>query len=131
MKLTFEFGEFSKEVQDATTRPQRVRRLVMTRLRIVSFNAERYIKIRMPVDQGTARASWGHSTAPAGVDDGIWIENEDDLSITQGSKLPYIERLNEGWSTQAPAGFIDAEVQRAIDDFAKGIEDDIAKEIAG
>lgn len=131
MKLTFEFGDFTKEVQDAAKRPERIRRKVMTRLRIVSFNAERFIKIRMPVDQGTARASWGHSAAPAAPDDGIWIENEDELSITQGSKLPYIERLNEGWSTQAPAGFIDAEVQRAIDDFAKGIEDDIAKEIAG
>src|ERR1044072_8825569 len=30
------------------------------------------------------------------------------------NSVPYIRRLNDGWSTQAPAGFIDAAVQVGI-----------------
>lgn len=40
-------------------------------------------------------------------------------SIAQGSifvsnNAPYIRRLNEGWSKQAPSGFVQIEIKRAI-----------------
>lgn len=127
MKVTFEYADLSKEVQDAAQRPQRLRGILWTRLRIVSFTAERYIKIRMPVDTGRARASWGHSSAPALAGEGIWTEDQDGLSIIQGSTLEYIGALNEGSSMQAPAGFIDAEIERALNDFQKGLDQDLER----
>jgi hypothetical protein len=33
----------------------------------------------------------------------------------------YIKRLNEGYSTQAPAGFIDIEAEKAADEVTDGI----------
>ena len=82
-------------------------------IRRASFLAERNIKIRMPVDTGRARASWGHDEAPLGTGLGIWEEDEQGLSLTQGTKVEYVEYLNQGSSSQAPAGFIDAEAERA------------------
>ena len=82
-------------------------------IRRAAFLAERNIKIRMPVDTGRARASWGHDEAPLGTGLGIWEEDEQGLSLTQGTKVEYVEYLKQGSSSQAPAGFIDAEAERA------------------
>lgn len=86
----------------------RSRNVLWNSVRRVSFEVERRVKLAMPVDTGRARASWGHSSPPAGTGDGIWEEDRANLSITQGSRVEYIEALNEGHSRQAPAGFIDA-----------------------
>lgn len=125
--LNFDFTQLTAEAARAAERPKQLRRLIWTRVRITSFTAERFIKIRMPVDTGRARASWGHSTAPANANEGIWRENQEELSIEQGSTVDYIAALNEGSSMQAPAGFIDAEVERAVNEFKKGLESDLEK----
>ena len=39
----------------------------------------------------------------------MWIEN----------RVPYMERLNEGWSKQAPAGFIGAVFQQVLAKYAR------------
>lgn len=127
MKIEFQYPSFTKEVQDSAQRPAKLRRLVWASVRAVSFRAERYIKLRMPVDTGRARASWGHSSAPAGAEEGIWEEDQQDLTLVQGSRVDYTEDLNNGSSQQAPAGFIDVEVQRAVNDMVKLIESDIEK----
>lgn len=80
-----------------------------------SFAVERRIKNEMPVDEGRARASWGHWTPGDLVHptpdstrvDAHWVESDNGLTISQGSNVPYIAALNEGHSRQAPAGFID------------------------
>lgn len=113
MNIHFDSSGFEKERAFAANLPKKTRGRIWASVRAVSFDAERYIKIRMPVDTGRARASWGHSSAPAGADEGIWQENENDLTLVQGSRVEYIEPLNEGHSKQAPAGFIDAESRRA------------------
>lgn len=113
MNIHFDSSGFAKERAVAQNLPRKVRGRIWASVRVVSFDAERYIKIRMPVDTGRARASWGHSSAPAGADEGIWVENEGGLTLVQGSRVEYIEALNEGHSKQAPAGFIDAEARRA------------------
>lgn len=97
------------------------------RVKSTSFSAERGVKIKMPVDTGRARASWGHSTAPAAPDEGIWEESNDGLTITQGSLVEYIGALNDGHSQQAPAGFIDAEAARALEELVEGIADDLVR----
>lgn len=73
---------------------------------------------QMPVDTGWAQSRWGE----IGVPGGVWLVTDNGLTIEQGSDLSanlglyeYITRLNEGSSTQAPAGFIDAAAERAGD----------------
>jgi hypothetical protein len=88
-------------------------------VREVSFAVERRIKNEMPIDEGRARASWGHwtpgdlvgSTPEATRADAHWSESDNGLTTTQGSNLSYLEGLNQGHSKQAPAGFIDRAVE--------------------
>lgn len=116
MKIGIDSSGFTSERVFAVNVPRNLKRRIWTQIRVVSFSAERNIKIRMPVDTGRARASWGHNSgAMASMDESIWTEDEDRLSLTQGSRVGYIEELNEGWSKQAPAGFIDVEERKALD----------------
>lgn len=127
MRINFDFTDLSREQDFAAQLTPRMRRGIWLRVKEVSFNVERRVKIKMPVDTGRARASWGHSTPPASPADGIWTENERDLSITQGSAVEYIEALNEGSSQQAPAGFIDAEERLGAEELANRIADDLTR----
>lgn len=113
------------DAEDAHSRrlSSNLRRRTWDAVRRVSFNAERQAKTQMPVDTGRARASWGHSTAPASAADGVWEEDESSLSITQGSLVEYIGRLNEGYSKQAPAGFIDAIAYAAREELSAAVAD--------
>lgn len=79
------------------------------------------LKILTPVDTGRARSNWhldigvptvqlvepGGDIAPSlstyTIDQTIFISNN----------LPYIQRLNEGHSSQAPAGFVEDAVNNA------------------
>jgi len=102
--------------------------------------AGRIIK-RTPVDTGRARGNWNLSidtidsstieetdrtgsttlmkarsnVAPATIDDTVFIANG----------LPYIKRLENGWSEQAPKGMVRltaAELRPLADDIARRIE---------
>jgi hypothetical protein len=53
----------------------------------------RNIQIRTPVDTGRARGNWQ-------------VEFNGTQEATIYNNLPYIERLENGWSQQAPAGFV-------------------------
>lgn len=90
----------------------RVRDIARNRIRIKSLTVLGNVKLQMPVDTGAARARWGVQGAAGG----IWQEEDDGLTITQGAGLEpyeYIERLNEGSSQQAPAGFLDSIAYKA------------------
>lgn len=80
------------------------------------------LKVVTPVDTGRARANWhmdidtptvrivepGQDTSP----------NISQYKIGQtvfvSNNLPYIRRLNDGWSSQAPAGFVEAAIDGAL-----------------
>jgi hypothetical protein len=83
-----------------------------------------------PVDTGWARANW---VPPIGVPfDGLAGRRDNVTGAVQGgaeasiptyrlgrrvwisNNVPYIERLNAGSSKQAPAGFVQAAIQKAI-----------------
>jgi hypothetical protein len=89
------------------------------------------IKQDMPVDQGRARASWGEwtpadlTTADSGASeaDAHYEEQDGGTTISQGSNVEYIQELNDGSSTQAPAGFIDARFRAAHDLLLKNVGD--------
>lgn len=125
MHITMDASELRAEEHRAADVPPKVRALVWRHVRVVSFETERLIKLKMPVRTGRARGSWGHSGPPALPSDSIWREDEPVLAITQGSRLEYIEQLNRGSSVQAPAGFIDAEevrAQRRLEELIDAIE---------
>lgn len=135
LKVSHNLGREATEMQNKG-------RLLRTELwrvvRIVSFNLERRVKFAMPVRFGRARASWGHWTIADVVRqvkgnisrawDALWRENQADLSIEQGSNVEYVPKLNEGYSKQAPRGFIDdlgdehqEQLDRLVDDLIDGI----------
>jgi hypothetical protein len=69
------------------------------------------IQAEMPVDTGWAQARWGEPAYG-----GVYEERDSGLTIEHGSSIEpyeYIERLNEGYSQQAPAGFIDVNAENA------------------
>lgn len=125
MKLSFDAEDIAKEARFANGVPRQMRGRAWVRVRQVSFDAERMIKLRMPVDTGRARGSWGHAQAPAAPADSIWIEDEARLQIEQGSRVEYIEYLNEGHSRQAPAGFLDVEHEKALQKLEQLLLDDM------
>lgn len=86
-----------------------------------------------PVDTGRARSNWvvsigtpflgtkgppfdksGASAIATGRSVASSRPPESPASIYICNNLPYIQRLNEGWSAQAPAGYVQEAVQTAI-----------------
>jgi hypothetical protein len=103
VKVTLDWRELTAEKGRAAKMKPELRAGSWRIVKSGAFNLEKGVKFRMPVDTGHAHANWGHGPA------GVWDEDEGDLSIVEGTTVVYVPRLNEGWSTQAPAGFIDAE----------------------
>lgn len=78
-----------------------------------------------PVDTGHARANWILSVGSPdtaergrGGDDGraaILAWSLDEGPIYANNNAPYILRLNDGWSDQQPAGFIERAIDEAQD----------------
>lgn len=110
----------------------------------VADNADRLVRrcalaidaavvLATPVDTGRARANWQVEigAVPTGVVEptdksgasainkakdtiASYNGNAADKSVYITNNLPYIERLNDGWSAQAPAGFVETAVQVGI-----------------
>lgn len=92
----------------------------------IAINVTAELVERTPVDTGFARASWIPTIgSPASAADGSGAAQAAGLAaiiafnLTQGSLFSsnfarYIKRLNAGSSTQAPAGFVEAAIDRTI-----------------
>jgi hypothetical protein len=92
--------------------------------RSVAFVVDAELVARTPVDTGRARSNWlptlnipSEKTVGPNekVDVGRVLEDyslDDNILIT--NNLPYIERLNQGSSKQAPANFVEAAVQFGV-----------------
>lgn len=96
--------------------------------RAVSFETLKQLMQATPVDTGRARGNWNLSrgSEDASTDPGrraptalaqaqgrvgsVKMSKGDKVYLTNG--LPYIGRLNDGYSRQAPAAFIQLVVQR-------------------
>lgn len=110
-------------------------------IRTVVITAASSVAMGTPVDTGTARGNWrtnigvappdakhdpyahgeGGSSGPANLaavvaqtteEMRVYVGDRKDVYIS--NSVPYIERLNAGWSDQAPAGFIQKAVQAAV-----------------
>lgn len=125
MKTRVDFRELSAEYNRSRTIVPVFKERVKVRIKAKSLKVLGQIKIAMPVDTGAARARWGIE----GATGGIWIEQDEGLTIIQGAELQpyeYIERLNEGSSMQAPIGFIDTIAYKAEEELVQEIISDIA-----
>jgi len=99
----------------------------------IGFEIGNELKRTTPIDTSWARANWLTSigrpvTAPAGSRESVGIAsgaqsagearllvynvNQGDVWIS--NNVPYIQKLNEGHSKQAPAGFIEVAIATAI-----------------
>lgn len=117
--------DFRQEVVFSSSVGVRMRDKVWQAIVDTAEEAREDIKRNMPVDYGDAQGRWGNPgwrmvnpRYQGAAGQGIWREDVRNLTHTQGAELApyeYIERLNEGSSQQAPAGFIDAAVERAVD----------------
>jgi hypothetical protein len=112
-------------------------------VRTAALAIDQAVVLATPVDTGRARANWlvsvdgpaqkeipayapgkGGSTGAANAQAAIQQGQQTVARYTESNKaihitnnLPYIQRLNEGWSAQAPAKFI----EQAIDAGLKAI----------
>jgi len=115
MKYSVNYRDLTDEQKASAQRIPKMVRGIKDAVRKVSFAVERTVKQAMPVDTGRARASWGHWTPAllrnqAGGDAAgaaVWEVKDDGFTIEQGSNLAYIDALNDGSSSQSPAGFLD------------------------
>lgn len=96
----------------------------------VALDIDSALVLTTPVDTGRARSNWQVSigkTALGTVDTLMspseaignakaelskLKDSDDKIHIT--NNLPYIQRLNEGWSPQQPAGFVDQAVMTVV-----------------
>ena len=99
-------------------------------MRRVALDIDSALVLTTPVDTGRARSNWQVSigkTAFGTVDQPMspseaignakaelskLRDSDDKIHIT--NNLPYIQRLNEGWSPQQPAGFVDQAVMTVV-----------------
>lgn len=124
--------EFSGRIR---IRAKRIEENADALVRKVALAVDTAVVMATPVDEGRARSNWqvGIGEAPEGIkepyspgkggDTGAANAQE---AIEQGKRiihrytkgstihitnnLPYIQRLNDGWSAQAPAGFVEKAV---------------------
>jgi hypothetical protein len=97
---------FYVEEQFSESAKAAIRRRLPASVKEASLKTLADIRPRIPIDTGRARNSWGTD---------VWEERDGGLEIEQGSEVVYFQRLNEGYSQQAPAGFVDAQFERSSD----------------
>lgn len=93
-------------------------------MRAAAFAVDRELVNTTPVDTGRAKNNWllslnlpdtrllKSSEINLGASALEAFTFRDDILIT--NNLPYIRRLNDGSSVQAPAGFVDIAIQRGV-----------------
>ena len=110
-------------------------------LRAAVLETDSRVKLVSPVDTGRFRVSWqvGENAAPGGIKpegtysgtpplDRIGYSREQLGNIySVHNNLPYAERLAQGWSGQAPAGWVQG-VAKDIQGFVQVNADRIGRE---
>ena len=97
----------------------------------ITLDFTRFVIEDTPVDTGWARANWIPSVgspveSPAGFPGEVQqsfqqqgVDNVGRYSLSDGplyvsNNVPYIEKLNAGTSSKAPAGFVETDLDRAV-----------------
>lgn len=120
-------GDFVRRI---SKRAEKVETNVNRVVREMALAVDSTVVLSTPVDTGRARANWLASlgaaiTEPIEAEDksggatianarGVIDQRRQDQDIVISNNVPYIQRLNDGWSAQAPAGFVDKAVLAGI-----------------
>ncbi len=115
-----DLNQFSKRIRDVAKGVEPGVDEVVRRFALV---ANQTVIMATPVDTGRARANWQISIGSPMTDEtgstdaqGALSRNAETIGTHRASagqelylqnNVPYIERLNEGWSAQAGAGFVE------------------------
>ena len=99
-------------------------------MRRVALDIDSALVLTTPVDTGRARSNWqvsigksalGAVDTPVSPSESIGNAKSElsklrdsDSSVHITNNLPYIQRLNEGWSPQQPAGFVDQAIATVV-----------------
>lgn len=138
-------NEFTRRIR---ARANAVGDKVTKAVRRVAITADAAVVMATPVDTGRARSNWivalsapasgviepyapgeGGSTGPANtqaaLDQGEQVITGytagHDIEIHITNNLPYIQRLNDGHSAQAPANFVETAVAEAVAAARRGV----------
>lgn len=107
---------------------------ITTTARKIGVNIDRRVVLETPRDTGTAKASWlvtiGQPTNATVEKEGEDVGQAQTQAIAQGAATvgrfksgqvlyiqnnqPYIERLNEGYSDQAPSHYVDSIIMEEV-----------------
>lgn len=120
MNPEFEAVGWEQAAAKAAGMNEEIKNAVAAEILEVSQMVQNLIQGDMPVDTGWAQSRWGEPDYG-----GIWEESDDGWEIKQGSSIEpyeYIIALNEGSSSQAPAGFIDSAAAWGQEQAVIGIE---------
>lgn len=100
--------------------------------RTITFLIDQFVVLSTPVDTGEARGSWQVSVNSPITSDNNLQDKTGSLSIAQArgvingantityptfyirSNKPYMQRLNNGWSAQAPNPFVLQSIERGV-----------------
>lgn len=106
--------------------------------RKVALAALSTVTTETPVDTGRARSNWlvaldsprrdviesygkdGSAEAATASGSAVISGYRNGQAIYITNNLPYIGRLNDGWSAQAPAGFVETAVAAAVREVGQG-----------
>lgn len=123
--VEFEFTGWQDAVNDAMTIDEQMADATVNAVYVTSIQTQDDVQAVMPVDTGWAQQRWGVPQFG-----GVWEVSNAGLTIEQGSSIEpyeYIEKLNEGSSTQAPAGFLDSAAARAEERLETAIESAVTR----
>lgn len=102
---------------------EKVAQVLRTEIMAQSLRTVARVKRDMPVDTGRARASWGGRGEEMEPGDAVWSEEDNGLTVVQGSNVEYVVYLNQGHSQQRGAGFIDAAAADADEELNRRVND--------
>lgn len=143
--VELDVAAFRKDMEEIA---KRVEGIGNKAVRIIALSIEQKLTMITPVDTGAARRNWlvGSGSprltavpAPASAGSAIAEATADAMRVIAQHKgkpdespiyitnnLPYINRLNQGWSKQAPVGFVEkaiADGQAAVQKRLEGLLD--------
>ena len=102
---------------------EKVAQVLRTEIMAQSLRTVARVKRDMPVDTGRARASWGGRGEEMEPGDAVWSEEDNGLTVVQGSNVEYVVYLNQGHSQQRGAGLIDAAAADADEELNRRVND--------
>lgn len=115
--------QFAKRIRELG---KRIENNAYATVRKVALAVDAAVVIATPVDTGRARANWQVNIGSPATGTREPTDQSGQAAIEQGkteiaqykggsaihitNNLPYIGRLNDGWSAQAPSGFVEKAV---------------------